>query len=120
VTVTGELPRLEECYLEAAVFVAPLFVGGGLKFKVPQAMLHGLPVIATTVAAEGVVEEAPDGTFWAVTDDPRAMAHAVVSALQRPGAAAELGGRAAAWVRSRYGFRASTEQLLATYAELIP
>jgi glycosyltransferase involved in cell wall biosynthesis len=119
VTVTGELPDLEPCYLQASAFVAPLFVGGGLKFKVPQAMLHGLPVTATPVAAEGVVDQAPAGTFWAVTDDAGVMADRLAQALLAPEDAAATGRRAADWCRGHYCFRRSTQRLLDRYADLV-
>lgn len=118
VTVTGALPDLEECYLRAGVFVAPLRTGGGLKFKVPQAMLHGLPVVATTVAAEGVVEVAPEGAFWAVADDPAGVVAALVGALTEPARAAEVGARAAAWCAAHYSFRRCSDLLRQEYARL--
>ena len=42
-------PLLEGCRLS----VAPLCFGAGLKGKINQSMAHGLPVVATTCAAEG-------------------------------------------------------------------
>ncbi len=46
-------PYLEGC----RVSVAPLRYGAGVKGKVNQAMSHGLPVVATTCAAEGMFLE---------------------------------------------------------------
>ena len=45
---------LELLLARVKVFVAPLLVGGGVKGKVLQAMTHGLPVVAYSVAVEGV------------------------------------------------------------------
>ncbi len=36
------------------VVVAPLLVGAGVKGKINQAMLYGVPVVASDVAAEGM------------------------------------------------------------------
>lgn len=119
VQLVGEVPDLEPSYLSAAVFAAPLHVGGGLKFKVPQAMLHGLPVVATHVAAEGVVEDAPAGTFWAVTDDADEYADALVRALEQPEAAADCGARAAAWCAAHFSFARSGRELRADYERLV-
>jgi len=119
VTVTGEVPDLEPYYLRASVFVAPLLGGGGLKFKVPQAMLLGLPVIATSTAAEGVVEVAPPGTFWAVADDAPGMARAVVRALRTPTRASEVGAGAATWAAAHYSFDRSSAQILDRYDDLV-
>ncbi len=118
VELTGRLPDLEPVYRRAGVFAAPLFTGGGLKFKVPQAMVYGLPVIGTTVAAEGIVEVAPPGMLWAVTDDVEPFAQAVVDALLRPEAAAQVGRRAARWVQEHYSFARSGDELRRAYAAL--
>ena len=45
---------LELLLSRVKVFVAPLLVGGGVKGKVLQAMTHGLPVVAYSVAVEGI------------------------------------------------------------------
>jgi glycosyltransferase involved in cell wall biosynthesis len=118
VVVTGEVPDLAPFYEFAQAFVAPLFVPGGLKFKVVQALAYGLPVVATPTAAAGVVEEAPEGTFWAVTAYPGEMQAALVGLLRDPSAAAAVGTRAAAWCRDRYSFSRSMADLVAAYQDL--
>ena len=76
--MTGYVDDLDPFYRDAFVFVAPLRLGAGLKFKVLDAMAYGLPVVATSVAAEGILEQCGPGCFAAVTDDPRRMAEAIV------------------------------------------
>lgn len=119
VEVSGDVPDLEPYYQRAGVFAAPLHVGGGLKFKVPQAMLYGLPVVATSVAAEGVVEQAPPGTFWGLADDPETFATSLVDALRRPEDAARAGAAAAAWCRTTFSFERSGAELLEVYRGLV-
>ncbi len=119
VVVTGYVESLSPLYEEADVFVAPLVAGAGLKFKVPQAMMHGLPVVATPLAVEGVVEEAGAGVFGAVTDDPAAMAAALVELLCRPELAGEVGERGRRWASARYDFEASTRRVLRVYESLV-
>lgn len=119
VDVTGEVPELLPYYQRCSLFVAPLFSGGGLKFKIPQAMLCGLPVIGTPVAMEGVVEEAPPGTVWAVTDDPREMAARIVAALRAPEQAAAVGAAAASWSGDRWSFDRSLQAVVGDYARLV-
>jgi glycosyltransferase involved in cell wall biosynthesis len=117
VTVTGYVPDLDPLYRAARVVVAPLRSGAGLKFKVPQAMAYGLPVVATSVAAEGIVEESGPEVFGAVTDDAAAFATAVSALLT--GDAVAVGTRARAWVTGRYDFAASVRDVLAVYAGLV-
>jgi glycosyltransferase involved in cell wall biosynthesis len=119
VELVGEVPDLMPYYQRASLFVAPLFVRGGLKFKVPQAMLCGLPVVATTVAVEGVIEAAPPGSLWVVSDDPLEMAAGVVTGLRDSSGAAEVGVRAAAWSRDFYSFERSMDRLMHLYANVI-
>jgi glycosyltransferase involved in cell wall biosynthesis len=54
VEVTGYVPDLLEAYRGVGIVVAPLRRGAGLKFKVAQAIAMGFPVIATSVALEGI------------------------------------------------------------------
>ena len=54
VVVTGTVDKLAPWFEQARVFVAPLRYGAGAKGKVVTAMAHGVPVVATTVAAEGM------------------------------------------------------------------
>ena len=48
--------ELEELLNECRVSIAPLRYGAGVKGKVVEAMRHGLPVVGTSVAAEGIPE----------------------------------------------------------------
>lgn len=119
VIITGYLPSLAPLYAEADVFVAPLLAGAGLKFKVPQAMRHGLAVVATHLAAEGVVDEAGPDRFGAVTDDPAAMADALVDLLSRPDHLRHVGEAGRRWAEERYDFAASTQRVLDLYGRLV-
>lgn len=118
VEVTGAVPSLLPMYARASVFVAPLFAGGGLKFKVPQAMLCGLPVVGTSVALEGVSEQAPQGVLWGETNLPGQMAKLVLSALQRPDEAAAVGRSAADWCAGRWSFDRSMTSVVEAYRGL--
>jgi glycosyltransferase involved in cell wall biosynthesis len=58
------------------VALAPLRYGAGVKGKVNMAMSHGLPVVATTIAAEGM--QLRDGVDVLLGDDADAIAAAVL------------------------------------------
>ncbi len=53
--VFGEVSEaeLEHYYLEADLFISTLFFGGGMKTKVAEAMMYGLPIIGTTETFQG-------------------------------------------------------------------
>lgn len=54
VRVHGHVPNLKPLLEQCRIAVAPLRFGAGVKGKVNIAMAHGLPVIATHCAAEGM------------------------------------------------------------------
>ena len=68
-------------YLEmAAVSVAPMRVGSGMKGKVNEAMAHGIPVVATKIGAQGF--EAVHGKQMMIADDADKFADCVIKLLQ--------------------------------------
>ena len=79
-------------YLDrAAVSVAPLRFGGGLKGKVCEAMSVGSPVVTTSYGVQGLA--ARDGENIRVRDDAGEFADAVIWALTHPGEAEAMGAR---------------------------
>jgi glycosyltransferase involved in cell wall biosynthesis len=53
VRIRGYVPDVEPYLRNARVFIAPLRFGAGIKGKVGEAMAHGLPVVTTSIGAEG-------------------------------------------------------------------
>ena len=47
-------PCLKEYYQKAKVFVNPMFHGSGVKVKSVNALINGLPLVSTSVGAEGI------------------------------------------------------------------
>jgi GT2 family glycosyltransferase len=54
VRVTGHVPDLRPLFDSARLFVAPLRFGAGMKGKIVQSLAHGLPVVTTSIGAEGI------------------------------------------------------------------
>ena len=75
VRVTGFIHDVAPYFESARVFVAPLRYGAGLKGKIGQALEFGLPVVTTSVGAEGF--DFVDGRDALVADEPAAFADAV-------------------------------------------
>lgn len=102
VRVTGRVEDVRLYMEEAAVYVVPIRVGGGTRLKIYEAMAMELPVVSTTVGAEGLPVR--DGAELLIADTPQAFADAVVRLFKDESLARELGARAAALVRERYGW----------------
>ena len=54
VTVTGYLGDVGPLFESCRIFIAPLRFGSGIKGKIGQALSYGLPVVTTSVGAEGM------------------------------------------------------------------
>ena len=74
IIVTGMVPDLRDVFDATRVFVCPLRAGAGVKGKVSAAMSYGLPVVTTSVGAEGM--DMRDGEQMLLADDPAAFAAA--------------------------------------------
>jgi len=118
VRVTGKVPTIGPYYDGAAIAIAPLLTGAGVKFKIPQAMAYGLPVVTTSVGAEGLTGLVDEGML--VTDDPRSFALAVVTLLGDPIARRRVGAAGRARVLTVFdqtsADRALADRLLALEA----
>lgn len=71
VAVTGYVADPAALLDRARVFVATLRFGAGMKGKVVYALAHGIPVVATPVAAEGIFEA---GEWEAIAQTPAELA----------------------------------------------
>jgi hypothetical protein len=54
VDILGPISSVDSFYQNVDAVLAPMERGGGMKVKVVEAMMHGVPVIATDHAAEGL------------------------------------------------------------------
>jgi glycosyltransferase involved in cell wall biosynthesis len=76
VIVTGYVPDLEQYFDNCRLSVAPLRFGAGVKGKVLTSLGYGLPVVATSMAVEGL--HLTDGKDVLVADNPTDFCRAVV------------------------------------------
>ena len=70
VDVTGYLPDVESHLSETAAFVVPLKTGAGMRVKILDAWCWALPIVSTTIGAEGIRTEAGENILLA--DDGKA------------------------------------------------
>jgi glycosyltransferase involved in cell wall biosynthesis len=75
IVITGSVPDTRPYIHAATVYVVPLRVGGGTRFKILEAASMRRPIVSTTLGAEGF-PEAPEALVLA--DDPRAFADACI------------------------------------------
>jgi len=109
VEVTGWIDDMDTALARADAVVVPLRVGGGTRIKIIEAWAHHIPVVSTSVGAEGL--DCASGRELLLADAPEAFAEAcrdIVSNATLRGALVEAGSaRAAAltWTATREVFR---------------
>lgn len=78
VVVLGHVPRVDDLFHRSRLFVAPLRFGSGMNGKIGQALSYSLPIITTTIGAQGF--HLRDGHDAMVADEPAAFAAAIAKA----------------------------------------
>ena len=116
IEVTGYAPDPTPYLAGADVFVVPLLAGGGMRVKILDAWLWGLPVVSTAIGAEGI--EYREGENLLVAADAVAFAGAVVRLLSDGALNARLRAAGRSWVEERYGWRRVYRAVDAVYAAL--
>lgn len=110
VAVTGSVPDVRPYLHRAALSVVPLRIGGGTRLKIYEAMAAGVPVVSTTIGAEGLPVH--DGEHIAIADSPEAQAARIASLLEQPAAATALADRARSYVSQHCSWHAVSQQFL--------
>lgn len=116
IEVTGTIDDVRPYYREAVAAVVPLRVGGGSRLKILEAMAARVPVISTTLGAEGL--ELRDGENIVLRDAPAQMAEALLDLAREPQRYGQLVEAAHALALERYDWTAVGAKLRRIYAEL--
>ena len=101
--MTGYVPDPKPYLAETGVFIVPLRAGGGMRVKIIDAWSWGLPLVSTSIGAEGI--EVAEGENILIGDTPAALAEAVVRVLQDPALGERLRKQGRAWVEAHYHWR---------------
>jgi glycosyltransferase involved in cell wall biosynthesis len=103
ITLTGWVEETQPYIAGAAVYVAPLRMGGGTRLKLLEAMALERAVVATRLGAEGF--PIADGRELVLADTEEEFARATIGLLQDPRRRAELGHTARRFVREGYDWQ---------------
>jgi sugar transferase (PEP-CTERM/EpsH1 system associated) len=102
INVTGRVEDVRPYIERARAYIVPIRIGGGTRLKIYEAMAMEKPIISTTIGAEGL--SVRDGCELLLADTPEEFSRKVVRTLTDEQFALELGERAAATVRERFGW----------------
>jgi glycosyltransferase involved in cell wall biosynthesis len=116
VRVTAWVPDLAPCYRAADLVVVPIRVGGGTRIKLIEAAAHGLPIVSTTLGAEGTAFR--HGRDLLLADTEERFVEACAGLLANPVRAARFGRRARVTAARAYDRERWSRQLADCAANL--
>jgi glycosyltransferase involved in cell wall biosynthesis len=102
IRITGTVPDVRPYLWGSRVSVVPLRSGGGTRLKIYESMAGGVPVVSTTVGAEGLDVTHPSNIRLA--DTPAAFAGECLQLLNDEPARARIAAAGLQLVASRYSW----------------
>ncbi len=109
IIVTGEVQDLRPFLEKSKVYVCPVRSGSGIRGKILEAMSMELPVVTTSVAAEGIPVDQGSNAF--IADAPDIMSDIIQMLLHDPEKARTMGKRARNAVETHFGWGKSIDML---------
>jgi glycosyltransferase involved in cell wall biosynthesis len=104
IIVTGTIPDVRPYLWGSTVCVVPLRVGGGTRLKIFEAMAARLPVVSTSIGAEGLPVE--DGVHICIADSAEPFARRCLELLNAEDKRKQLANQAWELVSSRFSWEA--------------
>ncbi|MCD4749635.1 MAG: glycosyltransferase [Thermoanaerobaculales bacterium] len=117
VHVVGEVPEIAPYYHSHRALAAPIRAGSGTRLKILEAFAAGIPVVSTSLGAEGIVYE--DGRHLLIADDAVAFARALEKLLTDDEELENLSREGMELAKARYDWARVADAILADYAELM-
>jgi hypothetical protein len=110
VVVTGAVPDIAAELERADVVALPLRQGAGTRIKLIEALAHRIPVVATTIAVDGLSVES--GRHLLVADEPHAFADGCIALLHDVPLRRHLADEGERLVRASYRPDAAREAVI--------
>jgi glycosyltransferase involved in cell wall biosynthesis len=117
VTVTGTVPDIRKYYCKADLAVVPLRAGGGTRIKLLEAAAWGIPIVSTTLGADGTSFR--HGRELLLADSGEQFAHSCAALLRHQAYARSLAARARRRVMLEYEAEAWARRMAQQVAALI-
>lgn len=108
VSVTGKVQDMRPYLWGSTISIVPIRIGGGTRLKIYECMAAGVPVVSTTVGAEGLRYQ--DGVDIVIADDPGGFAAACVRLLSEDAARRSIAANALAQVQARLSWEAVSRE----------
>lgn len=99
---TGTVEDIRPYVANAAAIVVPLRIAGGTRIKIFEAMAMGIPIVLTSIGAEGLPAVHNENILLA--DTPEAFSRETILPLKNPAKAKQISTSALGMVRNRYNW----------------
>jgi glycosyltransferase involved in cell wall biosynthesis len=117
IEVTGTVDDVRPYYREAMAAVVPLQVGGGSRLKILEALAAGVPVVSTTLGAEGL--EVTHDKNILIADTTEKMIEAIIKLIEKPAQRNQLPEAGRSLISNRYDWAKIGESLFKCYVGLL-
>jgi GT2 family glycosyltransferase/glycosyltransferase involved in cell wall biosynthesis len=115
VEIRGFVEDLHEPFSRYAVFVCPILSGSGVRVKLLEAFCTGIPVVSTTLGAEGLSER--DRDLCHLADDPAEFAERILHLFENRSETQAMIERARAYVTTERDIGTMATRLVLRYRE---
>ena len=109
----GKVDDIREVLSRYTVFVAPILTGSGIRVKILEAFAAGIPVVSTSLGAEGLGSDEQE--IVKIADKPDQFAEATVQLLKNPHSARRQARRARQAVEEQWDSAVRIPVLLEHY-----
>jgi len=118
ILVTGGVPDIRPYVWGAAVSIVPLRIGGGTRLKIYESMAARVPVVSTSIGAEGLTIHPPSDIR--IADTAAEFAAQCVELLENPQQRVAIAGAAWTMVAERFSWESVAQQFERILARAAP
>jgi glycosyltransferase involved in cell wall biosynthesis len=106
ILVTGTVEDIRPYVHDAAIMIVPLRIGGGTRIKIFEGMAMGIPIVSTSIGAEGLPVSHGDNILLA--DEPESFAREVIDLIGSEDRRKNIADAALDMVRTKYSWEAAS------------
>lgn len=117
VVVTGWVEDIKPYIARSAVYIAPLWLGTGMRVKILEAWGMAKPVVTTSVGSQGI--DCTPGEDILIADDPQGFAAQTVRLLRDKSLREKLGRNGRKKVEAKYDWGIIIRQVEEMYDEVL-
>lgn len=108
ITITGQLPSVLPYLCHADVSIVPLKYESGTRFKILEAGACKIPVVSTTLGAEGI--PVTHGIDILIADDSELFAQSIIKLILNPGFSQTLATNLYSLIKEKYNISQLTKE----------